>query len=40
MAYPDYLRQRARSLRLEKHLTLDELVERLALPCTTPNTTS
>ncbi len=35
MAYPDYLRQRARALRLEKHLTLDELVERLALPRTT-----
>ncbi len=35
MAYPAYLRQRARQLRLEKHLTLDELVERLALPRTT-----
>jgi hypothetical protein len=35
MAYPDYLRQRARALRLEQHLTLDELVERLALPRTT-----
>lgn len=35
MAYPAYLRQRARQLRVEKHLTLDELVERLALPRTT-----
>jgi hypothetical protein len=32
MAYPDYLRLRARALRVEKRLTLDELVERLALP--------
>ena len=32
MAYPDYLRVRARALRVAKHLTLDELVERLALP--------
>ena len=32
MAYPDYLRVRARALRVEKRLTLDELVERLALP--------
>jgi hypothetical protein len=35
MAYPDYIKHRARALRLEKHLTLDELVERLALPRTT-----
>jgi transposase-like protein len=35
MAYPDYLRQRARELRLTKKLTLDEIAERLALPKTT-----
>ena len=35
MAYPEYLRLRARELRLEKRLTLDELVERLVLPRTT-----
>jgi transposase-like protein len=35
MAYPEYLRLRARELRVEKRLTLDELVERLALPRTT-----
>ncbi len=35
MAYPEYLRLRARALRLEKHLTLDELAECLALPRTT-----
>lgn len=35
MAYPDYLRQRARELRVMHQLTLDELVERLALPRTT-----
>jgi hypothetical protein len=35
MAYPDYLRQRARELRITKHLSIDELAERLALPKTT-----
>jgi hypothetical protein len=35
MAYPAYLRQRARELRITKKLTLDELAERLALPKTT-----
>jgi hypothetical protein len=35
MAYPEYLRLRARELRVEKRLTLDELVERLVLPRTT-----
>jgi transcriptional regulator with XRE-family HTH domain len=35
MAYPAYLRERARALRVEKKLTLDEIAERLALPKTT-----
>lgn len=35
MAYPRYLRDRARELRTEKHLSLDEIAERLALPKTT-----
>jgi AcrR family transcriptional regulator len=35
MAYPAYLRERARELRTVKHLTLDEIAERLALPKTT-----
>lgn len=35
MAYPQYLRLKARELRIEKQLTLDELVERLALPKST-----
>jgi transcriptional regulator with XRE-family HTH domain len=35
MAYPRYLRDRARELRVEKHLSLDEIAERLALPKTT-----
>jgi hypothetical protein len=35
MAYPRYLRDRARELRTTKQLTLDELAERLALPKTT-----
>jgi hypothetical protein len=35
MAYPKYLRERARELRVEKHLSLDEIAERLALPKTT-----
>ena len=35
MAYPAYLRDKARQLRRERQLTLDELVERLALPRTT-----
>jgi len=32
MAYPEYLRERARALRLEQHITIDELAERFALP--------
>jgi hypothetical protein len=35
MAYPVYLKQRARERRLTKHLSIDELAERLALPKTT-----
>jgi transposase-like protein len=35
MAYPEYLRQRARELRTSKQLSIDELAERLALPKTT-----
>jgi transcriptional regulator with XRE-family HTH domain len=35
MAYPPYLRERARELRTEKHLSLDEIAERLVLPKTT-----
>ncbi len=35
MTYPAYLRERARWLRVEKKLTLDEISERLALPKTT-----
>lgn len=35
MAYPAYLRERARELRVRKRLSLDEIAERLALPKTT-----
>lgn len=35
MAYPAYLRERARELRTTKHMSLDEIAERLALPKTT-----
>jgi hypothetical protein len=35
VAYPPYLREKARQLREDKHLTLDELTECLALPKTT-----
>ena len=35
MAYPAYLRDRARELRLAKKLSLDEIAARLALPKTT-----
>jgi hypothetical protein len=35
MTHPDYLNLRARALRIEQHLTLDQLVERMALPRTT-----
>jgi hypothetical protein len=33
--YPDYVRQKARQLRAERQLSLDEIAERLALPRTT-----
>lgn len=35
MAYPPYIREKARQLRAEKKLTIDELAERLAIPRTT-----
>ena len=35
MAYPAYLREKARRLRREQRLTIDELAERLALSRTT-----
>ena len=35
MAYPAYLRERARELRVKNRLSLDEIAERLALPKTT-----
>jgi hypothetical protein len=35
VAYPAYVREKARQLRLEKHFSLDEIAERLALPKTT-----
>ena len=35
MAYPPYLREKARRLRVEKRLTIDELAECLALSRTT-----
>ncbi len=35
MAYPGYLKQRARELRVDKRLSLDDIAERLALPRTT-----
>jgi len=35
MAHPAYLRDKTRSLRVEKRLTIDELAQRLALPRTT-----
>lgn len=35
MAYPAYVREKARRLRSEKHLSIDEIAERLALSRTT-----
>ncbi len=35
MAYPAYVREKTRQLRAEKHLSIDEIAERLALPKTT-----
>jgi AcrR family transcriptional regulator len=35
MAYPSYIRAKARELRSERRLTIDQIAERLALPRTT-----
>jgi AcrR family transcriptional regulator len=35
VAYPAYVRKKARTLRVEKHLSIDEIAARLALPRTT-----
>jgi AcrR family transcriptional regulator len=35
VAYPAYVKEKARSLRVEKHLSLDEIAARLSLPKTT-----
>jgi hypothetical protein len=35
MAYPDFIRAKARKVRVEKRLSIDEIAERLALPKTT-----
>ena len=35
MTYPAYVRDKARELRSDKHLSIDEIAERLALPKTT-----
>jgi AcrR family transcriptional regulator len=35
VAYPAYVREKARALRLEKHLSLDEIAARLSIPKTT-----
>lgn len=35
MAYPTYVKEKARELRVRKRLTIDELAERLAVPRTT-----
>jgi len=35
MAHPSYLREKARTLRAQRRLTIDELAERLALPRST-----
>jgi hypothetical protein len=35
VAHPAYIRQKARQLRLEKHLSVDEIADRLAVPKTT-----
>jgi transposase-like protein len=35
VAYPAYVREKAQKLRLEKHLSIDEIAKRLALPRTT-----
>jgi hypothetical protein len=35
MTYPPYVREKARMLRVQKHLSIDEIADRLALPKTT-----
>jgi hypothetical protein len=35
MAYPDYIREKARRMRSERHMPLTEIAERLAIPKTT-----
>jgi hypothetical protein len=35
VTHPTYLREKARTLRIERSLTIDEIAERLALPRTT-----
>ena len=35
MTHPDYIRAKARELRTERNLSIDEIAERLALPRTT-----
>jgi transposase-like protein len=35
MAYPDYIREKAIQMRVERDLTMDEIAERLAIPRTT-----
>jgi transcriptional regulator with XRE-family HTH domain len=35
MAHPTYIREKARQLRRDKHLTIDQLAERLAISRTT-----
>ena len=35
VAYPTYIREKARQMRVERHFTIDEIAERLALPRTT-----
>jgi hypothetical protein len=35
VTYPAYVSEKARSLKVEKHLSLDEIAARLALPKTT-----
>ncbi len=35
MAYPDYIREKAIQMRVERDLTIDEIAERLAIPRTT-----
>jgi len=38
MTYPPYLREKARTLRRERNMTIDDLAERLALSRSTSTT--